>query len=164
MNKKAIEITTSSMEDLEQLMLIDHLIWNDNNTPQVSKWESVDDYKKAWPPGSQFVAKIDGQVAGYVMFRYPTPLPSNEHVIEMMIGIHPNFQGMGVGRNLVQFLKQWAKENGKKKICLRVLSTNDTALNFYKCNGFIEQGRLKNEFLIKGNYVDDILMYCWLGE
>ncbi|MEQ6391171.1 GNAT family N-acetyltransferase [Bacillaceae bacterium S4-13-58] len=164
MNKEMLKIAPSSSEDIEQLIHIDHLIWNDKNTPQVSKWESIEEYEKVWPPGSQFVAKLNNRVIGYIMFRYPTPLPSNNHVIELMIGIHPDYQGMGVGRALVQFLKQWAQENGKRKICLRVLSTNGTAIHFYKSNGFEEQGRLKNEFLINGQYVDDILMFCWLDE
>lgn len=164
MNQEILEIIPSSSEDIEQLMYIDHVIWNDQNTPQVSKWNSAEEYEKAWPPGSQFVAKFKNRVAGYIMFRYPTPLPTNDHVIELMIGIHPEFQGMGVGRALIQFLKQWAQDNEKRKICLRVLSTNEAAIHFYTSNGFIEQGRLKNEFFINGEYVDDILMFCWLDD
>jgi ribosomal protein S18 acetylase RimI-like enzyme len=152
-------IRTSRIEDYEQLIELEHLIWNYGNTPLPMVWESVADYAGHFPPGSQFVAIEDRRVAGYMSVKYPTPLESNRHVWEMAIGVHPDFQGKGVGRKLLDFLDAEGRKHGIRKICLRVLSTNTPAISFYKKNGYIEQGVLKGEFFLNGQYVDDLLMY-----
>ena len=111
------------------------------------------------PAGSQFVAILNGKVAGYIGYKNPTGLPTNTHVIELDIGVHPDFQRMGVGKKLLDYICTWAKVEGMTKIAIRVLASNPTAINFYLDNGFIEQGRLVDEFFIDGKYVDDLLFY-----
>lgn len=54
---------------------------------------------------------------------------------------------------------EWAREQKKHKICLRVLAINEGAIKLYESCGFREQGRLIDEFLIEGEYIDDVLMY-----
>ncbi|OCA86263.1 GNAT family N-acetyltransferase [Bacillus sp. FJAT-27986] len=152
-------IRSSRIEDYEQLIELENLIWNYTNTPMPIVWESVADYAQHFPPGSMFVAIEDGRVAGYMSVKYPTPLESNCHVWEMAIGVHPDFQGKSIGSKLLQFLDEEGKKRGIRKISLRVLSTNTPAISFYKRNGYIEQGVLKGEFFLNGQYVDDILMY-----
>ena len=152
-------IRSSRMEDFEQLIEIEHSIWNYTNTPLPMKWESVNDYAEHFPPGSQFVAIVDGKVAGNMSVKYPTMLDCNRHVWEIAIGTHPDYQGMGIGSHLLEFLTEEGKKFGIRKICLRVLSTNKPAISFYRKNGYKEQGVLKEEFYLNGQYVDDILMY-----
>lgn len=154
-----VNIRPSRKADIHQLMTIDHLIWNETNTPSHIYYESAEEYGNNNPEGSQFVAEIAGSVAGYIGFRHPTPLETNRHVLELDIGIHPDFQRKGVGKALMNFIESWARTNGIRKITVRVLDTNPTAISFYMKNGFVEQGRLVDEFFINGNYVDDLLLY-----
>lgn len=159
MEKLLIRKTVES--DLQSLIDLNHVIWNTFNTPSEISFRSVEEYANYFPPGSQFVAIIADQVAGYMDYKNPTPLESNKHVLEIDMGVSPDFQRMGVGKALMDYILFWAKE-GYLKVSLRVLSTNEKAISFYQANGFNEQGRLINEFLLDGKLVDDILMYKML--
>lgn len=157
-----IELRFSRFSDAEDIMELDKLVWDESTTPGQIKWSSRSHFLQTCPPGSQLVAALNGVVCGYLGFAPPTPLPSNKHVYEINIAIHPNFQGYGVGVQLITELKELARQQGVRKLSLRVLSTNKRAISFYKRCGFIEQGRLVEEFYLQGNYVDDILMYYLL--
>jgi ribosomal protein S18 acetylase RimI-like enzyme len=159
MDRTKIEIRPSRKEDFKQLVQLDNLIWNNSNTPQPLNWESAEQYGQYCPEGSQFIAVTEHIVAGYIGFKPPTNLMSNKHVMEINIGVHPDFQGKGIGKQLLHFVSNWAKGSNIRKISLRVLSSNEQAISFYEANGFQEQGRLVDEFLIDDTYVDDILMY-----
>jgi RimJ/RimL family protein N-acetyltransferase len=152
------EIRRARAEDAAQLIELNNILWNDTNTPAITEMQE----KKADSSSvieNQFVAIVEGKVAGYVGYNFPTPLKSNNHVLEIDIGVHPSFHRRGIGKALCDFISSWGSENGYKKVSIRVLETNEAAIPFYKANGFIEQGRLIDEFYIKGKYVDDILMY-----
>lgn len=154
-----MEIRPSRYEDYEQLVELENLIWNEENTPMVMEWESADEYAQHVPPGSLFVAIQNGRVAGYVSLKSPTMLESNRHVWELAIGVHPDFWRTGTGSRLLSYVEEKARILNIRKICLRVLSTNEHAISFYKKNGYQYQGRLVQEFFIAGKYVDDYLMY-----
>lgn len=155
----AIEVRFSRESDFEQLLEIDNRIWNTATTPAVIKWNSVSEYKQRNPEGSQLVALVNGKVAGYLGFHSPTPLDTNQHVLEIDIAVDHHFQGSGVGKSLLSSAEKIFKERGIKKLSLRVLETNSGAISFYQKCGFIEQGKLINEFFIDGKYVNDLLMY-----
>jgi ribosomal protein S18 acetylase RimI-like enzyme len=154
-----IEIRLSKKSDFEQLIDLDHRIWSPKITPGTIKWKSVNEFAIRNPAGSQVVALVDGEVAGYLGFQSPTPLETNQHVMDIDIAVDPRFQAKGIGKQLIEKGKTVAKEKGIRKLSLRVLATNEGAIEFYKKCGFIEQGRLINEFHIDGKYVDDYLMY-----
>ncbi|MNV94027.1 Protease synthase and sporulation negative regulatory protein PAI 1 [compost metagenome] len=93
-------------------------------------------------------------------FSSPTPLQSNNHVYDINIAIHPDYQRRGIGRKLMDEMKVIAEKSGVRKLSLRVLASNPNAISFYKSCGFIEQGRLVEEFYLDGRFIDDILMWC----
>lgn len=162
--QSTIVIRPSRKEDFQQLVDLDNMIWDVSSAPVPIAWSSVEEYESRNPVGSQLVAEVDNVAAGYLGFRSPTPLPSNEHVSELNIAVHPGFQRMGIGRRLLEAAKERLIELGKKKLSLRVLATNESAIEFYKKCGFIEQGRLVKEFYLNGQYVDDVMMYILLIE
>ena len=144
--------------DFEALMELDNLVWNETNAPASIHWSTVEDFAKHHER-EQLVAVVDGIARGYISYHSPIPLPSNKHVLEFSIGIHPVAQGQGIGRHLIEALTEYAKIHNITKLSLRVMASNPGAIRFYKSCGFIEQGRLVNEFFINGSYVDDLLMY-----
>ncbi|MDQ1235965.1 ribosomal protein S18 acetylase RimI-like enzyme [Paenibacillus sp. SORGH_AS306] len=152
----------SIMNDAQYLIEIDHLVWNDNNTPCVLQYGSRQQYLQDHPPGTQLVAILGEQICGYVGFQHPTYVSTNQHVYDIHIAIHPDYQGKGIGRKLIESLGEFARSQQIRKLTLRVLSTNKEAFQFYKKLGFVENGRLPEEFYINGQYVDDILMTYWL--
>ncbi|WP_026561310.1 GNAT family N-acetyltransferase [Bacillus sp. J37] len=155
----SIEVRLSKESDVEQLLEIDNRIWNTTTTPAIIKWNSASEYKERNPEGSQLVALANGQVAGYLGFHSPTPLNTNQHVLEIDIAVDRHFQGSGVGKSLLLSAENIFKEKGIKKLSLRVLETNSGAIRFYHKCGFRKQGKLINEFFIDGKYVNDLLMY-----
>ncbi|WP_172196316.1 GNAT family N-acetyltransferase [Saccharibacillus qingshengii] len=157
-----VTIRESQIKDAKPLMKIDKLVWNSRNSPQIPVWKSRTHYLRSCPPENQLVAECDGFVIGCIGWRPPTMMFTNSHVAEIYIAVHPAYQGLGVGRKLIESVKLHTLRRGVKKLRLRVLSTNEDAIRFYKRCGFREEGRLAREYVIEGQYVDDVLMSCWL--
>ncbi|WP_422658652.1 GNAT family N-acetyltransferase [Paenibacillus sp. EC2-1] len=157
-SQQTVTIRFSEIKDAAQLMEIDDIVWDKYTAPEPLHWSSRDNYLLHCPPGSQLVAVCEDDICGYVGFRTPTGLESNHHVLELNIAIHPSYQRKGLGSRLMQAAKDMARLEHKRKLRLRVLSSNPGAISFYKTCGFHEEGRLEREFFIDGHYVDDILM------
>ncbi|MBA3925964.1 GNAT family N-acetyltransferase [Listeria rustica] len=155
-------IRKSIQEDAAGMIELEHLVWTAGTTPGEIHYNTDAEYLLKNPPGSKVVAEIDGQIAGILGYHSPIPLKSNEHVWTLDIAVHPNFQKHGVGSALMEELYRIAKAENKKKISLRVLSTNEKAIQFYTKHGFQKEGQLHNEFIIDGKYVDDIFMAVFL--
>ncbi|WP_245339309.1 GNAT family N-acetyltransferase [Paenibacillus shirakamiensis] len=154
-----ITVRLSEFRDAMQLVDIDNEVWNSTNSPGSLEPVSSEEFLHRNPPGSQFVA-IDGErIVGYLGFCTPTAMKSNAHVLDIYIAIHPQWQRRHIGQTLMDRIKLHALALGKRKLSLRVLSSNDQALRFYQTCGFLEQGRLIEEFNVEGTYVDDILLY-----
>jgi RimJ/RimL family protein N-acetyltransferase len=65
---------------------------------------------------------------------------------------------------LVEEAVNWAKAKGNiDKIALYVRSHNVPAISLYQRLGFAEEGRRVKEWRVDGQYVDEILMYLWIG-
>ncbi|WP_158299447.1 GNAT family N-acetyltransferase [Paenibacillus antri] len=156
-----LEIRWSRAEDMPALTALNNRIWDETNSPHVAPMTEAE-YAERHPTGAELVAVVGEALAGFVIFRTASPMKSHAHVAELAIAVNPEFQGLGVGRKLVEAACAEAKAQGKRKLSLRVMSTNEKAIAFYKKLGFQEQGRLVEEFYAGGRYVDDILMYKML--
>lgn len=116
------------------------------------------------PPDAHLVAEAAGDVVGYVRLKAPTHLPENAHVIQVQgLAVHPAARRRGIAAKLLAAAEQHVRGRGMRKLTLRVLSTNVAAISLYERLGFTREGDLREEFLINGNYVDDILMAKHLG-
>jgi RimJ/RimL family protein N-acetyltransferase len=115
-------------------------------------------------PGDVLVVEVDGQVAGYATLRQWSRIPSHAHVLEINgLAVDPGRQGQGLGRALVSACVDWARRRGARKLTLRVLGGNHSARRLYESCGFRVEGVLREEFLLDGHYVDDVLMARMLG-
>ncbi|WNB91789.1 GNAT family N-acetyltransferase [Bacillus sp. NEB1478] len=160
MEKTTIEISLSTPADYAGLIEIDHLVWNIETTPAPDiHWDSPEDYGRQFPAGSQIVARSNGKVCGYIFYKDVFPVPSNLHVADVAMAVHPDFQGQNIGFELMRAVEELARDNGKRKLSLRVLASNEKAIRFYKKCGYQEQGRLVEEFYLNGRFVDDLLLY-----
>ena len=110
-------------------------------------------------PGDVLVAEEGGEVVGYVALGSPTRLESNRHVMDVRgLGVAPDHQGRGLGRTLMEAAVAEARRRGARKLRLRVLGANSGARALYESCGFAVEGVLREEFLLDGRYVDDVLM------
>ena len=86
------------------------------------------------------IAECGGEVAGYVLIRY-VDRPANPymnarsfvHVEEFCVD--EDHQRMGIGKRLMEALKQLAREKGYLRIELDVWSFNEGAKRFYEASG-----------------------------
>jgi ribosomal protein S18 acetylase RimI-like enzyme len=100
-----------------------------------------------------------GTVAGYVALGAPTALESNRHVVSIRgLAVAPSHQRRGVARALLTAAEAAARERGARRLTLRVLATNTAARALYEAYGFVVEGVQREEFLLDGRYVDDVLM------
>ena len=111
------------------------------------------------PPEAHLVAELDGRLAGYIRIKPVTPLRENAHVLGIVgLAVAPGARRRGVASALLAAAEQHARARGARKLSLRVLSTNETAMHLYERHGFQREGTLRDEFRIGGRFVDDVIM------
>jgi ribosomal protein S18 acetylase RimI-like enzyme len=115
-------------------------------------------------PGDVLVALLDSRIVGYVRLGRRTPLESNAHVLEVRgLAVSASARRRGVGRALLGAAASEAAARGGRRLRLRVLSHNLAARALYEACGFTVDGVLRDEFLLGGRYVDDVMMSRALG-
>ena len=112
------------------------------------------------PKSNVLIAELDNQIVGLLFFISNSKI-KNAHTGELGVSVHPSFQGIGIGRVLIQTLLDWAKSNPIiEKVYLNVFATNKHAIKLYKDLGFIEEGRhVKAIKQVTNEYIDAIQMY-----
>ncbi|GGS95929.1 GNAT family N-acetyltransferase [Streptomyces chromofuscus] len=110
-------------------------------------------------PLDHLVADLAGEVVGYIRLGFPTSLVSNAHVRQIQgLAVSEEARGAGVGRALLRAVQDEARRQGARRVTLRVLGHNTPARELYESEGFVVEGVLPEEFLLDGEYVDDVLM------
>ncbi|MFJ6595112.1 GNAT family N-acetyltransferase [Streptomyces violaceusniger] len=105
------------------------------------------------------VAELGGCPVGYIRLVPSTPLACNTHVRQIQgLAVDERTRGKGVARALLGAAYEEARRQGATRITLRVLGHNTPARRLYASEGFAVEGVLPGEFLLAGEYVDDVLM------
>lgn len=104
------------------------------------------------------IAEANGKVVGNLNFS-GGPRQRTAHVGEFGVSILKDYWGNGIGEELIKYLISWSKSSGIiRKINLSVRTDNTRGINLYKKLGFIEEGIVKRDFLINGEFYDSLLM------
>lgn len=104
------------------------------------------------------IAEISGRVIGNLNFS-GGPRQRTAHVGEFGVSILKEYWGNGIGEELIKCLIAWSKNSSIiRKINLRVRADNKRGIYLYKKLGFSEEGILKRDFLINGEFYDSIAM------
>ena len=76
------------------------------------------------------------------------------------IGIYDReYLGKGYGREALGLLVDWAfRIQNYTRLWLSVWATNERAIRCYRAIGFVEEGRLRRQIFVDGQYVDVVLM------
>ena len=97
--------------------------------------------------GHQFMCLEDSKVIGafvlnddpqgrYENAQWSNPLALGEYMVCHTLATDPEFQGKGIGRQMVEFCVEYAKEHGYKAIRLDVVPDNSPARKLYEKCGF----------------------------
>ncbi len=153
-----VTVRIARRDDERRLAALDRVTWSPAVAPAPLWPEDVDFFEKD-PPEDVLVAELDGAVVGYVRLRRPTALPSHRHVLQVNgLAVDPAVQRRGLGRVLVAAAIEEARRRGARRLTVHVLATNHGARALYADCGFAVEGVRRGEFLLEGEYVDDVLM------
>jgi ribosomal protein S18 acetylase RimI-like enzyme len=145
-------------EDREEIRRIDLATW----LPRVTPGPRPDDERdllENFGAANVIVAEAGEGLAGYLILGAWTKLDSSRHVLEVKgLAVDLARQGEGVGGALLDAGIGRAREEGRRKLTLRVLGGNDGARRLYESRGFEIEGTLRGVFLLDGSYVDDHFM------
>lgn len=79
----------------------------------------------------------------------------NRHTVNMAMGVLKKYQGIGIGRQLLQAFVNWASTNQFHRIELTVMEANTKAKSLYQSMGFEIEGIKRNSLKVNGNYVSE---------
>ncbi|PYB68933.1 GNAT family N-acetyltransferase [Thermoplasma sp. Kam2015] len=103
------------------------------------------------------VAVLDRKVVGVLTVQRGI-YRKNKHTGSLGIAIMAGHRHKGLGTKMIRQAIEWCEDQGIKKLNLEVFSTNINAINAYKKIGFEVEGYRKKQFIIEGQFVDDVLM------
>jgi putative acetyltransferase len=111
------------------------------------------------PRDCKLVALVDGEVIGMAGLHSVQPSLRRSHVRLLGIALASEWQGRGIGRQLMVRLLDWADRwAGVLRIELHVHEDNPGAIALYRSLGFVEEGRHRAYALKAGRYVDSLSM------
>lgn len=122
------------------------------------QFETADPRSALW-----LVAEVDGAIVGGANVRRGM-WSKNAHTAEFGVAVLPEFRGRGIGEHLTRESLAWSRGVGIRKVRLGVFASNAAAIGLYRKLGFREEARLRDEVMIEGRPVDEILMSRWLGR
>lgn len=101
------------------------------------------------------VAEKNGEIAAYMGMWF---IVDEGHITN--VAVAPKFRGLGLGREIVQAMIEYGKEEGLVRFTLEVRASNEVAQNLYKSFGFKAEGIRPKYYGDNGE--DAIIM--WLNE
>ncbi|MER6128829.1 GNAT family N-acetyltransferase [Streptomyces sp. NPDC001795] len=153
-------IRHATLDDEETLGRLDRATWSPLHSVQPRPQPPYKPfYDERFGPRDHLVAELGGAVVGYIRLGFPTSLACNSHVRQIQgLAVAEEVRGAGVGRALLRAVQDEARRRRARRLTLRVLGHNTPARKLYESEGFVVEGILPEEFLIEGEYVDDVLM------
>ncbi|WP_075602466.1 GNAT family N-acetyltransferase [Saccharicrinis aurantiacus] len=105
------------------------------------------------------VAEYKGEIVGNVDLMF-TEREMLKHTGYIGMGIHEDWQGQGIGTELLKILLSWVDKNADiEATWLQVFNTNQSALKLYANLGFEKTGVQRKFIKTKeGSYIDNIIM------
>ena len=106
------------------------------------------------------LAVVDGKVAGNASINGLGNKRKILHRCSLAIALKKEYWNLGIGREMIEYLIELAKQIGFEQMDLEVVDGNNNAKHLYEKCGFIETGKrmraLKDD---DGTYRDEFLMY-----
>ncbi|MFF7184457.1 GNAT family N-acetyltransferase [Streptomyces sp. NPDC008222] len=160
----APRIRPATTDDEDVLGRLDRAAWSPLHSVQPRPEPPYDPFfSERSGPRDHLVAELDGAVVGYLRLGFPTSLACNTHVLQIRgLAVADEARGTGAGRALLRAAQEEARRRGARRLTLRVLGHNAPARRLYESEGFTVEGILPDEFLLDGEYVDDVLMGMFL--
>ena len=155
-----VEIRPIRSEDAEAvyaLRLLPSVIDGTMAIPSARLEETQARLARLGPDDHTFVAVVDGQVVGMAGLHVEAGKRRHTGNIGMMV--HDQFQGRGIGRELLEALLHVADNFvGLVRVELEVYADNERAIRLYESCGFEHEGRKKKAVWRHGEHQDVLAM------
>lgn len=99
---------------------------------------------------------LQRETDGIAAFAVTMPVVDETHLLD--IGVAPQLQRCGLGRALLAFLENEARQARMTRMLLEVRPSNEQALAFYRKAGFVEIGRRRGYYPAETGREDAIVM------
>ncbi len=139
---------------LEVMYLLQHCI-EDFNKNSVYQWNvAYPDYNRLLVEvenNSLYIIKHKGVCVGTLtLSKEQEPVfesvnwknNTDKYIVIKRIAVFPAWQKMGVGKKLIQFAEEYAKDNNYKSIRLDVASSSESLIKLYESIGYVFTGEI----------------------
>lgn len=109
------------------------------------------------------VAENEQQLVGYLTVT-TQKLHRIEHHAQISMAVLREFQGQGIGFDLLRQCKTWCQERGITRISLTVVTENKVAIHLYERAGFKIEGEMHHTLKIHGRYYNELMMAYLLTD
>jgi len=136
-NAKEAKVNIRRMErnDIHEVLALDRIIRGSSR--DVISYEDIAAANPGTPPDLSFVAEVDGKIVGFSINRSMyLMVPLTEVCIIHAIFIHPDYQGRGIGRKLIQALLYHCQTEGIGTIRALIPKGNKELQTFFERQGF----------------------------
>lgn len=155
--KDAVQITTAVKE------IIDAGEFIQKDQPRTLE-EEIEFINHVKQNGHMYVvAEVEGKVVGIARV-LRGEIHMKRHTGLFRTWIVSQAQGMGIGKQFMEYTLNWCRRNELRKLCLTVFASNPVAFELYKKVGFKEEGIYKEQAYINGEYIDEIFMSLFFYE
>jgi len=164
-----IQITTSEAADCADLVLLYRSVAAiegglARRQDEVTAAYIQNNYACSRERGLSFIARIDGVIAGEVHAYRPVPKVFAHVLSDLTIAVHPDYQSLGVGRQLFFHLIEQVRSHHPDILRIELIAreSNQRAIHFYQTLGFSIEGRMVNRIKsVDAGFEADIPM-AWL--
>ena len=132
-DREAVNVIARQVHDL-------HVSWRPDIYEAVEEYYTEEQFSEAIRNRQLYVAKLAGEVAGYVLLKkctydWPGVVRRSAMLVEEF-GVHALCQGQGIGKAMMEDVHALARAFGCTVLQLRVYPQNDDAVGFYQKCGF----------------------------
>jgi ribosomal protein S18 acetylase RimI-like enzyme len=123
-------------------------------------WEQLADeeWRRRLTDNPVFVAFRDSEPVGIMGLMRQRSSKMAHRASIIMVYLRPSLRGSGIAKALLDALTDHARDSGIRQLELAVSVENETAIGFYRREGFDEIGRIPGGFLHEGREIDEIMM------
>lgn len=111
-----------------------------------------------------WVIELDDQIVGWLSFQRFYGRPAYNHTAELSIYIHPNYQGQGMGKKLLQEAVHRSPQLGLKALVALIFAHNQPSLKLFEGFDFEQWGYLPRVADLDGTERDLVIMGRLLSE
>ncbi len=163
-NDYEVGFREATVDDLECVWAMFSSLGNESretlppyNRRLIEHWNENLDYY-TFKPVLAFVEN-DGaeRIIGHAMLTHDIS-PGTKHRAELGIVIHDDYQGKGIGSNMVLFMVHLARSRGLHKLTLDVFGTNPRAVHVFESCGFVSEGVFSDHYWFRGKFYDVVRM------